>query len=99
MPAATSALNTVQRLGSSIGSAMLAVVLQRTISAEVPAIDGAALGPMSPAERVAAAAALADAFGSTFWVALALITVAVLPAVMLPRRREQPREAAELKEV
>ncbi|HEV2784094.1 MAG TPA: DHA2 family efflux MFS transporter permease subunit [Actinophytocola sp.] len=71
VPAATSALTTVQRLGSSIGTAVLAVVLQRSIG------SGAA------------------GFGSTFWVALALIAVALVPALMLPRlRREQPAAAA-----
>lgn len=87
VPAATSALNTIQRLGASIGTTVLAVVLQRTISAEVPAIDGAALGPVAPGDRARVADSLAHAFGSTFWVALALITIALVPAFLIPRAR------------
>jgi hypothetical protein len=35
------------------------------------------------------AAALAGAFGTTFWVAAGLIAVAVVPALLLPRARHQ----------
>jgi EmrB/QacA subfamily drug resistance transporter len=93
VPAATSALNTIQRLGASIGTAVLAVVLQRSITSEAPGLGGAALGPLSPGDREHAAAALAQAFGDTFWVALALITVALVPALLLARTRE-PAPAA-----
>ena len=33
------------------------------------------------------ASALAGAFGTAFWVAAGLITLAVIPALLLPRRR------------
>lgn len=88
VPAATSALNTIQRLGASIGTAVLAVVLQRSIATDAPGLGSAALGPLSPTERAQAASSLAHAFGSTFWVALALITVALVPALLQPRRRQ-----------
>jgi EmrB/QacA subfamily drug resistance transporter len=87
VPAATSALHTIQRLGASVGTAVLAVVLQRAISAQVPAVDGGALGPLAPADRERVGAALAHAFGSTFWVALALIAIALVPAFLMPQAR------------
>lgn len=87
VPAATSALHTIQRLGASVGTAVLAVVLQRAITADVPAVDGGALGPLAPADRERVSVALAHAFGSTFWVALALIAIAMVPALLMPRAR------------
>jgi len=62
------------------------VVLQRSIAAETGGAGGG-LGPMGPAERARVADSLAHAFGSTFWVALALITVALVPAFLMPRKR------------
>jgi hypothetical protein len=54
-------------------------VLQRNIEASVPGADGI--------DGLAAAGAqVADAFGSTFWLAAALIAVAFVPALLLPRR-------------
>jgi EmrB/QacA subfamily drug resistance transporter len=87
MPRATSAINTIQRLGASIGTAVLAVVLQRAIAAEVPQLGAAALGPLPPGTRAQVAPALADAFASTFWVAFALTVASVVPALLLPRTR------------
>ncbi len=93
MPRATSALHTVQRIAGAIGTAVLAVILQRTISANLPALHGGvqAIGGLSSTDRAHAAPALAAAFGSTFWVALGLIATALLAALLLPRQR--PGEA------
>jgi len=68
---ATVAISVVQRVAGSIGTALLAVVLQRAIAAN---------GGHSPA-------ALADAFGTAFAVAFCLTLVALVPALLLPRRR------------
>jgi EmrB/QacA subfamily drug resistance transporter len=90
VPAATSALNTIQRLGASIGTTVLAVVLQRSIAAEVPGGGGSGLGPLDSADRARVAEGLAHAFGATFWVALALIAIALVPAFLQPRRAAGP---------
>lgn len=87
IPRATSAINTIQRLGASVGTAVLAVVLQRAIVADVPRLGGAALGPLPPATRAQIAPALAHAFGHAFWVAFVLTAVALIPALLLPRTR------------
>jgi fucose permease len=87
VPRASSALNAIQRIAGAIGTALFAIVLQRQIETGVPSLqDGlgefAGLGPVAQA-RIAPA--LADAFGETFWIAVALILVALVPALMLPK--------------
>jgi EmrB/QacA subfamily drug resistance transporter len=90
-PRGTSALNAIQRIGGAIGSALLAIILQRAIAANLPDLHGGiqGLSSLSQAERVHSAPALADAFGTTFWVAVGLIAVSLVPALLLPRA---PRE-------
>jgi EmrB/QacA subfamily drug resistance transporter len=93
---ATSAINVIQRIAGSVGTALLAVVLQRSIAANVPGLDGgigrlAALGDEARSQVVAA---LADAFGTAFWVAFALLSVALVPALLLPRVRAQRARGA-----
>ena len=76
VPQATMTINVVQRVAGSIGTALLAVVLQRAIAAH----------PGS------GATALADAFDTTFWVAFVLVAAALVPALMLPRRARRGEE-------
>jgi EmrB/QacA subfamily drug resistance transporter len=95
---ATSAINVIQRVAGSIGTALLAVVLQHSIATSLPGVDGGigALAALPDEGRARAAAALADAFGTAFWVALALVAAALLPALLLPRLRRRPSQAAEV---
>jgi len=92
---ATTALNIVQRVGGSIGTAVLAVVLQHEITQRVPAAGG---GGLSAAQNVPAAARaqvapeIGAAFAHTFWWALAATALAVVPALMLPRTLPEPAE-------
>ncbi|SFQ44935.1 multidrug efflux MFS transporter [Actinomadura madurae] len=86
IPRATSAINTLQRMGASVGTTALAVILQHEITAQAPATAGAALAPLPDAARTAVAPLLATAFGHAFWVALAIGALAVVPALLLPRR-------------
>ena len=85
IPRATSAINTLQRMGASVGTTALAVILQREITARTPGL--AALGPLPDATRAAVAPELAAAFGHAFWIALAIAVVALLPALLLPRTK------------
>jgi EmrB/QacA subfamily drug resistance transporter len=89
---ATSAINVIQRIAGSIGTALLAVVLQRSIATNLPGLDGGigALAALSRAGRAQAAAALGGAFGTAFWVAFGLVAVALIPALLLPRLRPRP---------
>ncbi len=89
VPRATSAINVVQRIAGAVGTALLAVVLQRSVIAGRPDLDGGlqGLASLSQGQRAEAAPVLAGAFGRTFWVAVALIAAALVPALLLPRLR------------
>ncbi len=89
VPKATTTMNILNRVGGSVGTALLAVVLQHQITNALPAGSGgvgtASALPDSVREQVAPA--LSGAFGNTFWWAFALSAVAIIPALLLPRRR------------
>jgi EmrB/QacA subfamily drug resistance transporter len=91
---ATSAINVIQRIAGSVGTALLAVVLQRSIAANLPGTDGGigAIAAQSEQGRAQSAPILAHAFGTTFWVAFALVAAALLPALLLPRLERKARE-------
>jgi EmrB/QacA subfamily drug resistance transporter len=92
---ATSALNVVQRIAGALGTALLAIVLQRAISANVPAFHGGIQGVGALAREPHATPLIADAFGTTFWIAVALIAAALGPALLLPRRQRERQVAEE----
>ena len=71
VPRATSALNVVQRIGSTFGTAVLALVLEGQLAAHSTTASGTA-----------------SAFATTFLWTLVLTGVALVPALMLPGRRE-----------
>ena len=86
-PRATSALNAIQRTAGAFGTALFAILLQHSITANLPhhpgGLQAIAALPQQPGSH--AATALAAAFGTTFWVAAALIACSVVPALLLPR--------------
>jgi hypothetical protein len=95
VPRATTTLNILNRVGGSIGTALLAVVLQHQITSSLPG-GGAGLSAASSipaAVRDRVAPVLADAFGTTFWWALALAAAGLIPALLLPRRGEVAKGA------
>jgi MFS family permease len=73
---ATPQMNVLQRLGGSIGTAVLAVVLQRAlISAHHPlTADGAA-----------------GAYSTAFWWSLGITALAIIPSIVLLRAERQAR--------
>jgi hypothetical protein len=82
VPRATTALNIVQQVGGSFGAAVIAVVLLNRVAAALPArVGGLAT---AGAASLQAHAQLASAFGQTFWVALGMAAVVVVPALLLP---------------
>jgi EmrB/QacA subfamily drug resistance transporter len=104
VPRATSALNVVQRIGGSMGTALLAVMLQGEIRDRLgsrggPAASGT-LERLPDDVRARVAEPLASAFGATFWWAVGMSVVAMGPAVVLAmtQRRARVREAAVLAE-
>jgi EmrB/QacA subfamily drug resistance transporter len=94
-PRAASAINVIQRVASAIGTALLAITLQRTITSKLPQLHGGieAIAALSPEAQVHAASPLAAAFATTFWVAVTLTAAAVLPALFLPSRARQEQAA------
>jgi len=84
---ATSAISVVQRVAGALGSALLAVTLQQATAARLPAFHGGiGQAGLLAAASPHAAAALAQAFGVSFAVALAITVLALIPAAALPRR-------------
>jgi hypothetical protein len=75
VPRATPMLNVVQRVGGSLGTAVLAVVLQHQLA------HASGRGP----------AALADGFGHTYWWAMAFTALAMAPALVLARAQRSRR--------
>ena len=91
-PRATSALNAIQRIAGALGTALFAIILQRAITASLAAHHGGttAIAGLSRTAPAPTAAAVASAFGATFWVAVALIGTALVPALLLPRPQHRP---------
>jgi MFS family permease len=107
VPRATSALNVLQRVGGSVGTALLAVVLQHQIATQLAGAGAGAgaagggggvlqRGPEDVRARIAAP--LATAFGNTFWWAVAMSTVALVPAGVLALSQRRARRAQTLAE-
>jgi len=89
---ASTALNIVQQVGASFGTAVLSVLLASAIADRVGGGGGiGAAAPASPEQQAQVAPLLADAFGETFWWALALVVIAIAVAgVLLPKRKPEP---------
>jgi len=97
---ATALSNTVQRVASSLGIAVLATIVQTRVAAHLPGRFAHAQGaggtlpanlPPQVAQQIHTAVAMG--FGDTFWVA-AVIALCGLPAALLLRRPLPPGEAA-----
>ena len=84
VPRATTVINIIRTVGGSVGTAVLTVVLQRRIVANVPGATGE-LEELGGANVARVAEPLAHAFGQTFWWAVALTALALVPAWFLPR--------------
>jgi MFS family permease len=88
VPRATTALNVLQRVGGSIGTALLAVVLEDQLKSAIhggAALASGAVGPLPPAVRARVAVPLAHAFSHTFWWSVGLTALALPPAIVLAR--------------
>ncbi len=96
VPRATPALNVLQRVGGSIGAALLIVILQNRIISSLGegAQGGVSGGALGDAARTRVAAPLAEAFAHTFWYALLLSVAALVPAVLLAAAERKARRRA-----
>ena len=84
VPRATSMINIIRTVGGSLGTAVLTVVLERRIVANVQGATGD-LGALGGVAAARAAEPLSTAFGQTFWWACGLTAIALIPAWFLPR--------------
>ena len=92
---ATTAINIVQRVGGSVGTAVLAVVLEHQISLAFHTSGSlAGVATIPPRLLHEVAPRLAVAFGRTFWWAVAMTVVALVPALVLPRHPVAGRSGA-----
>jgi EmrB/QacA subfamily drug resistance transporter len=89
IPAATATFNVVARVGSSVGTAVLAVVLQLAISSRIHGTSGG-LSAAAGLRGAHARTALTGAFGASFWWVAAIAIAAVIPALFIPLRAPAP---------
>ena len=69
---ASTTLNIQQQVGASIGTAILSVILANELASRLPGPGGGGIGQaVPPALRAKVAPLMAEAFGATFWYALA----------------------------
>jgi EmrB/QacA subfamily drug resistance transporter len=80
IPAATTAATIMIRIGSALGAATLAIILQILIRANIPGADGIPAPGRAPGQGDQ----LAHAFAGSFWWAFAIAALSLLPALLLP---------------
>ncbi|MFC9997050.1 DHA2 family efflux MFS transporter permease subunit [Nocardia sp. NPDC127526] len=84
MPAANTTLSIISQVASSVGIAAISVLLTTAMAREVP---GATLDSVArTVERAAIAEPLADAFRGTYGWAVLVLALAIVPALLLPRK-------------
>ncbi|HTU97522.1 MAG TPA: DHA2 family efflux MFS transporter permease subunit [Solirubrobacteraceae bacterium] len=95
---ASTMLNILQQTGASIGTAVLTVILASALTARLGPAASAAGGGGTGSGPIShhVSALMADAFGYTFWWALALLIVALLFSAALPKRKPEGASAAPL---
>ncbi|MGV9269943.1 DHA2 family efflux MFS transporter permease subunit [Kitasatospora sp. NPDC003701] len=89
VPAATTLVTIVQQVSGSVGTALMSVLLSGALAGRLPGAAGdglAAVHALDPGSRAALAPGLADAFRGTYGWAVALLALALLPALLLSRR-------------
>jgi EmrB/QacA subfamily drug resistance transporter len=86
---ASTALNILQQTGASIGTAVLTVLLASALTSRLGSAHGSlgASAHLPAAARHVVAPKMADAFGATFWWAVALLVVALISSAMLPKHK------------
>ena len=89
-------LNITQQIASSIGVAVMSVVLTNNLKDSATALPAiASRRDPSLIEQLGGPAGVAkglsdttEAFASTFWLAAILVALTLIPAAFLPRKRE-----------
>ncbi|WP_372452987.1 DHA2 family efflux MFS transporter permease subunit [Actinomadura parmotrematis] len=91
VPRASTALNIIQQVAGSIGTAFIAVLLATELSnrglGSSASSEAPAPGSIPPNVLAQVMDKMADAFQSTYWWSLVLLAFAFVPALLLPRRK------------
>ncbi len=82
---ATPLLSIVSRMGASLGTAMLAVILEQGVATALPGHASGLSALAGQQQNSTTLAPIAAAFGHTLWWSLIMSAVAIVPAVLLPR--------------
>jgi EmrB/QacA subfamily drug resistance transporter len=96
-----SGLNTVQRVGGSIGTALLAVILSHQLAGIAPVAGDGETGlhvarTLPPGAQAHVIPALGTAFGHTFMWSFGIVVLAIVAAMFIPRKKpESTTDAAE----
>ena len=93
VPRATSAINAIQRVGGSIGVAILSTYLTHEMLQSLPAAGAVAsktsglgaLESLPPRAQDQLAPLIAEAFGKTYWVSFGLLCTMFVLSLFLPR--------------
>ena len=90
VPRASSAINAIQRVGGSIGVALLSTYLVHAMTTKLPAGAGKGAGlstleSVPPAMQDRLAPLMAEAFASTYWISVGMLAVMFVMSLFLPR--------------
>ncbi|MGI5321479.1 DHA2 family efflux MFS transporter permease subunit [Actinomadura nitritigenes] len=103
VPRASTMLNIIQQVSTSLGTALISVLLANKLASNLKPFGGGgsanSQGPVPKAVMDKIAGPMADAFQHTYWYAVALLALAFIPALLLPRKRPDTTAAAEKAEV
>ncbi|WP_242614214.1 DHA2 family efflux MFS transporter permease subunit [Actinomadura roseirufa] len=96
VPRASTMLNIIQQVSSSVGTAMISVLLANQLADNLGGGGGGEIGsahkiPKEVLDKIAGP--MADAFQHTYWYPAGLLLFAFLPALLLPRRRPESTTA------
>ena len=94
VPRATGALNVIQRTGGALGAALLAVVLEHQLALASSGSPSGAGALQSAAGVAGGDPGLATAFANTFWWAIGLSVLAIVPAAILAITNHRERNQA-----
>lgn len=85
VPSASTTANILARLGTSVGTAALAVILQIYIQASLPGSD--TLTDAAKIRTPQANSALTEAFAHSLWWTVGIAAVAIMPTLLIPPHR------------
>jgi EmrB/QacA subfamily drug resistance transporter len=96
VPRASTALNIIQQVAGSIGTAAISVVLTNEMADRLPGGGGGLGGApqdVPPEVMAKLLPPMAESFAATFWWALGLLVLAYIPALFLPRHKPDSAKA------